>query len=135
MSFGMFLSRFDRVTSPRMSDGVTTDSPHEIGGYTIIEPLHKGETFLAEAHGGRRIVLKILPADCLLEDELHPAIHDRLSHVRELAERNVANLHGVERDRAGLIWSGITSTALPSTRCRSPRCRTAIGCGSHASWC
>lgn len=89
-----------------MSDGVTTSSPHEIGGYTIVEPLREGETFLAEAPGGRKIVLKVLPADCLLEDELHPAIHDRLSHVRELAERNIANLHGVERDGTWtyLVW-------------------------------
>lgn len=97
-----------------MSEAVPTSSPHEIGGYTIIEPLRGGETFLAEAPGGRKIVLKILPADCLLEDQLHPAIYERLARVRELAERNVANLHGVERDGefTYLVWDFVPGVAL-----------------------
>lgn len=97
-----------------MPETRTTSSPHEIGGYTIIEPLRADQTFLAEASGGRKLVLKMLPADCLLEDQLHPAIYERLARVRELAERNIANLHGVERDGGFtyLIWDYVAGDAL-----------------------
>lgn len=97
-----------------MPETLPTSSPHEIGGYTIIEPLREDQTYLAAAPGGRKLVLKMLPADCLLEDQLHPAIYERLARVRELAERNISNLHGVERDGAYtfLVWDYVAGTAL-----------------------
>lgn len=73
------------------------DAP-SIGGYAIARPLAPGRTFLADAPGGRRIVLKILDPDCMLRRKLHPYIRDRLECVRGLAHSGVANLYGVERD-------------------------------------
>ena len=55
--------------------------------------------------------IKLLEEDCLLGEKLHPAIAERLARVRELPEKCVANLHGVERDaRCGvacLVWDWI----------------------------
>jgi hypothetical protein len=63
---------------------------------------------------GRRVVLKELAEDCLLDGELHPSIALRLMRVRELPMTAVANLHGVERvdGRACLIWDFVEGRVL-----------------------
>ena len=68
--------------------------------------------FLADDEAGRRVVLKLLDPDCLLDDELHPSIFDRLSRVRELAQNGVASLYGVERDRdlVFMVWQFVDAT-------------------------
>jgi len=73
-----------------------------------------GSSYLAAESGGRRVVLKMLDADCLLKGQLHPMIKDRLGRVRELAHLGVANLHGAERDgeRAFLVWEYIEGQSL-----------------------
>ncbi|HTL29144.1 MAG TPA: lipopolysaccharide core heptose(II) kinase RfaY [Tepidisphaeraceae bacterium] len=75
-----------------------TATPTQLGAYRIVRALSPQKSFLAEDEAGRRVVLKLLDPDCILDGELHPSIHDRLSRVRELAQNNVANLYGVERD-------------------------------------
>lgn len=69
--------------------------------------------------GGRRVVLKKLDDDCLLDGQLHPSIKLRLERVRELPVPAVANLLGVERDRADvahLVWEHVAGTPLADLR-------------------
>ena len=63
---------------------------------------------------GRRVVLKPLDDDCLLDGELHPSIALRLERVRELPMTAVANLHGVELidGRAVLVWDYVEGRTL-----------------------
>lgn len=80
--------------------------PAEICGYSVLRALTAEQSYLARGPGGRRVVLKRLDDDCLLGNQLHPSIKERLARVRELAHGGVANLHGVARegDAAWLIW-------------------------------
>jgi hypothetical protein len=80
--------------------------PASLGGYTVERELAAGRTYLATGSDGRRVVLKMLDPACLLDAQLHPSVRERLARVRELAEKNVANLHGVERDGGYtyLVW-------------------------------
>lgn len=52
----------------------------------------------------RGIVRKPIDSDCLLNNELHPSVADRLERVRDLPVTGVANLNAVERDPDGSIW-------------------------------
>src|SRR5687767_16037968 len=82
--------------------------PPEICGYPVDSALSAGgedglpPSYFAIGPGGRGVVLKPLEGDCVLKGKatLHPSIKERLSRVRELALAGVANLYGVERDRA-----------------------------------
>jgi serine/threonine protein kinase len=89
-------------------------SPADLGDYRVVRALAPGQTFLARAPGGREVVLKMLGDDCLLRGQLHPSIRERLARVRELAERGVANLHGVERDGpyTYLVWDHVPGTTF-----------------------
>src|ERR1051325_7232742 len=84
-----------------------------IGEYRIERELAAG-TFLATECSGRRVVLKMLEADCLLKGQLHPMIYDRLARVRELAHLGVANLHGAERygEAAFVVWEFVEGITL-----------------------
>jgi tRNA A-37 threonylcarbamoyl transferase component Bud32 len=77
-----------------------------LGQYVIIQPLSGDRSFLATDANGDRLVLKMLPPDCLLEGQLNPNIAERLRHVREIAMTDVAHLRGVERDaeKYFLVW-------------------------------
>jgi serine/threonine protein kinase len=110
----------------RMTNVGQPTSPHtEIGDYRPIRELAPGRTLLAVSRGGREVVLKRIAAECLIDrGELHPSVKDRLTRVRELPEKSVANLHGVEREGefTYTVWDyipGVTfaddeiSTALP----------------------
>ncbi len=92
--------------------------PLALGGYRVLGPLSPRKTFRAEAPGGAIVVLTMLPNHCLLKGELHPSIHERLSRVRELAEKGVANLHGVWRDRGYvyLVWDFLPGHTIGSER-------------------
>jgi hypothetical protein len=68
--------------------------PTSIGAYAIERELTPQRTYLAAASDGRQVVLKILDSDCLLDGQLHPSVRERLARVRELAEKNVANVPG-----------------------------------------
>jgi hypothetical protein len=85
----------------------------EICGYPVERVIATDQCYIAGGPGGRRVVLKRMDEDCLLQGGLHPTIKDRLCRVRELAHGGVANLHGVGRegDAAYMIWEyvpGIT---------------------------
>src|SRR5262245_17099399 len=54
--------------------------------------------------GDRRVILRELPADCLLHGELHPSIKERLARIREIPHPGVAPLLGLERDNSGRVW-------------------------------
>lgn len=88
--------------------------PTSIGAYAIERELTPQRTYLAAASDGRQVVLKILDSDCLLDGRLHPSVRERLARVRELAEKNVANLHGVERDGGYtfLVWDYVPGTTF-----------------------
>ncbi len=72
--------------------------PEIMGAYRIERTLAEGRTWLARAAGGRSVVLKSMPDECLDAGHLHADIRDRLERIRELAHVGVANLYGVERD-------------------------------------
>jgi serine/threonine protein kinase len=97
-------------------------TPSDIGGYRIIRALSE-QSWLAEAAGDRRVVLKALDEDCLWKGQLHPNVKDRLARVRELAHPGVANLYGVERDGGWtyLVWDDVEGISLDefaaSSRC------------------
>src|SRR5439155_19781318 len=63
----------------------------------------------------RRTMHKPLPADCLLDGQLHPSIRQRLARVRELPMTRLATLHGVECGGSGayLVWEYVAGAALP----------------------
>jgi serine/threonine protein kinase len=96
-----------------MAQAPFISSPQQIAGHPVLRELTPGTTYLAD-RTGRRVVLKRLQDDCLLEGELHPLIHDRLSRVRELAHVGVANLLAVEPDGndAYLVWEYVEGTPL-----------------------
>src|SRR2546423_393275 len=52
----------------------------------------------------RRVMLKPLPADCLLDGEIHPNIKERLERIRQIPHSGVAALLGVQRDESGGAW-------------------------------
>jgi serine/threonine protein kinase len=85
----------------------------QLGNYAILQEL-SSKSFLSRDASGRKIVLKALPADCLLEGQLNPNIADRLRRVREIAMTDVANLRGVERLNDGpfLIWDFVEAVPL-----------------------
>lgn len=85
-----------------------------IGDYPVVRVLREGETFLATGSGGRRVVLKRLPDDCLYEGGLHVSIKERLERIREVPHAGVANLYGVERDGDFVfaVWEYIDGTPL-----------------------
>ena len=62
----------------------------------------------------RRVVLKRLDDDCLLDGELHPSIRRRLERVQQLPLVAVTNLHGVERrgDAVYLLWEFVEGQPL-----------------------
>jgi len=70
-----------------------------------------------ETRGRRRVVLKPLDDDCLLDGQVHPSIAARLTRVRELPMMNVANLRGVERidSQAYLVWDYVEGRPLESS--------------------
>ena len=55
-------------------------SVESIGAYRVERELGEG-SFLACESNGRRVVLKMLEADCLLKGQLHPMIKDRLGRA------------------------------------------------------
>lgn len=77
-----------------------------LGEYTIVQELTPGQSFLAADANSQRVVLKMLPPDCLLEGQLNPNVAERLRHVREIAMTDVAHLRGIERDgdKHFLVW-------------------------------
>ncbi|MGB7160512.1 MAG: serine/threonine-protein kinase, partial [Tepidisphaeraceae bacterium] len=90
-----------------MSDSaIQSAPPASMGSYAIERELAPQRTYLATTSGEREVVLKMLGPECLLDGQLHPSVRERLARVRELAEKGVANLHGVERDgvHTFLVW-------------------------------
>ena len=76
-------------------------------GYRLRAWLAGQHTAMCVAEGGRVLVLKALPEECLQGGQLHPSVRERLMRIRELATRQVANFIGVERDPGGkpyLVW-------------------------------
>ena len=64
----------------------------------------RGDCYLAIGPGGRGVVLRRMPAECVVENQLHPLIKERLTRVREIAHAGIANLHGVGREADGSAW-------------------------------
>jgi serine/threonine protein kinase len=91
-----------------------TATPRKIGAYRVVRSLARQKSFVADDEAGRRVVLKLLDPDCLLDEQLHPSIHDRLARVRELAQANVANLYGVERDLdvVYMVWEYVDAVSF-----------------------
>ena len=109
-------------------DGRPRAWPPHVGGYEVVRELPGAERpVLAVAPGNRRVVLKLLEADCLLRaganPRLHATIRDRLARVRELAHARVANLYGVEHDRGivYLVWEYIEGQPLEDWATRQER--------------
>jgi hypothetical protein len=114
------------ATPQTIHDQPTSSQPAELCGYSLVETLAPGATYLAIGPGGRGVTLKKLDPDCLYRGLLHPDVHDRLSRVRELAHTGVANLFGVGKngEDAWLIWEYVEGKPLSQyarEHCRSPR--------------
>jgi hypothetical protein len=90
-----------------MTHSLSTAAPvlPEVAGYQVHKALAPGTSWLASGSAGRKVVLKVLDADCMLRGQLHASVRDRLNRVRELAHVGVANLLGVEKgDQVYLVW-------------------------------
>jgi hypothetical protein len=92
------------------------DKPESLslGAYRIERDLVPGRTWLGRGENARLVVLKSLPQECLLNDQLHPDIRDRLERIQQLAHMGVANLYGVERDgeRVFAVWEYVEGVTL-----------------------
>ena len=86
----------------------------QFGGREILRELSAGRSWAARDRGGREVVIKLLESDCLLGDKLHLSIRERLERVRELPQKDIANLHGVERDggMTYLVWDFISGEPI-----------------------
>src|SRR3954464_7435833 len=89
----------------KMSDGgwkigrmESAGTRERMGEYHVVRELSAGKCWLAEDAAGRRVVLKMLPEDCLAKGQLRASIRDRLARFREAAHGGLGNLLGVERD-------------------------------------
>lgn len=78
--------------------------PQRLCSYRFQTWLRADRTALCLSESGRRVVLKSLPAECLLGESLHPLVRDRLGHIQQMAHRQMATLVGVERDRRLGVW-------------------------------
>src|SRR4051794_4599472 len=107
----------------------------ELCGYAIASSLSaNGDCYLAIGPGGRGVVLRRMPAECVVENQLHPLIKERLTRVREIAHAGIANLHGVGRETdasAWMIWEYVEGQPLDAyasqAQHRTPRELTVIG--------
>lgn len=74
-------------------------------GYQVDQPIDASTVSATDA-SGRRVLLKLIPDDCLNRGDLHTSVRERLVRVRELAHGGVANLLAVERaeDAAWMVW-------------------------------
>lgn len=109
--------------------------PQELCGYAISNALSSnGDCYLAIGPGGRGVVLRRMPAECVVENQLHPLIKERLTRVREIAHAGIANLHGVGRETDGsawIIWEHVEGQPFEAyaseAQQRTPRELTVIG--------
>ncbi len=76
---------------------------HQTSEYTLIRPLKDGITTLATDSMHRKVVLKLLPFDCLWRGQLHPNVKDRLERLRELPGTQLQGLIGVEVMEKGVV--------------------------------
>ena len=67
------------------------------------EVLTQGKTWRVLREDGQRVVLKLLPRDCLRDGRLHPNVRLRLTRLRELPMRSFVNLIGVDRTEHGVV--------------------------------
>ena len=56
------------------------------------------------ASHGRQVIRHKLPADCLLHDQVHPNIRERLERIRQIPHPGIASLVSLERDDSGGVW-------------------------------
>jgi tRNA A-37 threonylcarbamoyl transferase component Bud32 len=107
------------VKMPKMPD---PDAPQEIGDYRVLAQLADG-TYHAIGPGGRAVVLKQVDPTCLLGDQLHSQIRDRLNAIRGLAHPQVANLYTVEREGEFVftVWEYIDAQRLDDWAVRDGR--------------
>jgi hypothetical protein len=85
-----------------------------IGDYRIVRELSAGKSWLAQDSGGRSVVLKMLPGDCLVKGQLRGSIRERLARFREAAHAGLGNLLGVEREGevAFMVWEYVEGQTL-----------------------
>lgn len=88
-------------------------SDEKAGFYRVLRALPGGRGWVAAA-GDRRVVLKPLDQDCLLDGQIHPTIRLRLQRIQELPLTSVANLYGVEEieRQPRLVWAFVEGATL-----------------------
>lgn len=98
----------------RLTSLESLSPPAVVCGCHIVEVFDAAQSYRAVMEGGRAVILKRLPEDCIQGGRLHPAVRQRLARVREVAEPSVANLLSVEREngQAWLIWEWVEGVSL-----------------------
>jgi tRNA A-37 threonylcarbamoyl transferase component Bud32 len=98
-----------------------TQLARQIGPYRVIAEPAAGRSVLVEDFRGRRLVIKAVESDCLLRGQLHPSIRERLTRVRELAQKNVAALLGVEKhqEQVYLVWAHVAGEPIQAYASRA----------------
>jgi hypothetical protein len=125
----------EAVTAPALEPS-PQPTPQELCGYAVASTLSStGNSYLGIGPGGRGVVLRRLPPECVVENQLHPLIKERLTRVREIAHAGIANLHGVGREADGSAWmiweyvegQSFEAYASQAQQPRTPRELTVIG--------
>lgn len=84
-----------------------------IGGFEVAAVLSP-RSLLAADPAGRKVVLKPLHPECLGQEGLRDSVRDRLSRVRELPLRGVAEFYGVVGcgDQTYAVWEHVQGRSL-----------------------
>jgi len=93
-----------------------------VGEFRIEAELTPGSYRAIDATG-RQVVLKMLDAECLWREQLHPLIKDRMARVMELPDLSVANVQGVQRaeGRVFVVWEYVEGITLAEYAARCSR--------------
>ena len=96
-----------------MESSSAWSSGHRVGPFAVQRVL-SDRTALAADAGGRRVVLKPIDDDCMLESAIHPSVATRLERIQQLPTTVLARLIGVWRDglRAVMAWEYVTARSL-----------------------
>jgi hypothetical protein len=95
-------------------DGLAWSTPGQrVGPFAVVRALGP-RAALASGAGGRRVVLKPIDEDCMLELAIHPSVATRLERIQQLPTTALAHLIGVWRIEgcAVMAWEFVEARSL-----------------------